>query len=164
MVAVARLAGGPPVDILSSAFTECGRPTGRRSALLPCERHSKLYKCFLSTMVMPKRPMSPVSSSVPESGTTVTELAVAAAHDAVVLEDELALASAQRPADALEGDVAGGALDGGAGAQHLPAARALEVSAELLLDRQASEVRVVSGGRRLWIQLHDERSARVCRS
>src|SRR6266852_74550 len=47
------------------------------------------------------------------------QLKGAAGHGAAVLEHEGAAAALERSSDALDGDVAGGALDGGAGGQHL---------------------------------------------
>src|SRR4051794_35628399 len=60
------------------------------------------------------------------------ELRRAAVHGAAVLEDEAAGAAVQRPADPLDGDVAGRAFDGRAGGQHLAPAGPVQVAVERL--------------------------------
>src|SRR3954447_25523447 len=69
----------------------------------------------------------------------------------------------QCPGDVLDGDIAGGALHIGAGAQHLPPARRLEVTAKLLVDAQTSELRSLRRALEgQWVQLHIEGSACAC--
>ncbi len=74
------------------------------------------------------------------------QLKGAASHGAAVLEHEGAAAALERSSDALDGDVAGGALDGGAGGQHLALAGAFEIAVELLVDSHAPEAGVAGVG------------------
>src|SRR6185436_6223682 len=77
-----------------------------------------------------------------------------------VLQDERPVAAGQGAADALDGDVAGGAFHGAAGAQHLAEAGPLEIAVELLLERHPGEHGVAGVvAERLRRHLHFERSA-----
>ena len=68
-------------------------------------------------------------------------LRCAAGQCAAVLEDEAAGAALERSSDALDGDVAGGAFDVGAGGKHLALTGAFEIAVELLIDSHPGEGR-----------------------
>ena len=74
------------------------------------------------------------------------QLKSAAGHGAAVLKHEGASAALERSADAFDGDVAGGTLDGGAGGQHLALAGAFEIAMELLVNGHAAEAGVAGVG------------------
>ena len=79
------------------------------------------------------------------------ELQRATVHGAGVLQDEGAGAAAERPANALDGDVTGGALDRCAGGEHLALAGGFEVAVDLFVEGHAAEgggVGFVFGGLR----------------
>src|SRR5882672_1421790 len=90
------------------------------------------------------------------------ELQRAAVHGAGVLQDEGTGAAVERAADALDGDVAGGALDGCTGGEHLALAGGFEVAVDLFLNGHAAESGVIGfvlGGLRG--QFHIKRSGRM---
>ena len=85
-------------------------------------------------------PARPVSSSVPESGTTVTiRFGTPLRHGPVVLEDEAAPTPVERAADQFERDVGAGAILAGSRRQHLSFAAAFEVAVELLVEEEPAE-------------------------
>ena len=71
------------------------------------------------------------------------ELQRAAVHGAGVLQDEGASAAVERTADALDGDVAGGAFDRCSGGEHLALAGGFEVAVDLFFEGHAAEGGVV---------------------
>src|SRR5882672_236190 len=71
------------------------------------------------------------------------ELQRAARHGAGVLQDEGAGAAVERGANALDGDVAGGAFDGCTGGEHLALAGGFEVAVDLFLNGHAAESGVI---------------------
>src|SRR5262245_55466849 len=87
------------------------------------------------------------------------ELAVAACHDAVVLQDERPGASLQRPFDAFHRDVPGGAGDGRPEGEHLTFARGFEITAKLFVEQQPPDRCLTARIRRLGYELHLEWSA-----
>src|SRR5205807_9188029 len=69
----------------------------------------------------------------------------------------------ERPGDALEGDVGGGALHLGVGGEHLAFADRLELAVKALVDGEAAEIRRAGdlGVGFLGYHLHLERSGRA---
>src|SRR5258707_15275685 len=68
----------------------------------------------------------------------------------------------QHTADALDGDIAGGALEGGARREHLALAGALQIAVKLFVEGHSAEHGVLGAVvRRLWGDLHFKRSSGV---
>lgn len=67
------------------------------------------------------------------------ELQRATVHGAGVLQDEGAGAAAERPANALDGDVTGGAVDRCSGGEHLALTGGFEVAVDLFVEGHAAE-------------------------
>src|SRR5205823_8270756 len=72
---------------------------------------------------------------------------LASDHGRAVLQHEAAGAPLERPGDALEGDVGGGALHLGVGGEHLAFADRLELAVKALVDGEAPRF----GARAVWV-------------
>ena len=91
-------------------------------------------------MLMLSVPVSPASSPVPESGTTMTESAGhTTIHASRVLQYEAARASLERARDLIDGHITRRALDGGARGQHVPAGRSVQIAAEFLGEQETPQ-------------------------
>ena len=73
-------------------------------------------------------------------------------HGSCVLQDKRAFASVEYAIDPLDGDIAGGTLDLGHGAEHLAGRRRDEITRDRLVDRHPADPRPFG------LALHDERN------